>query len=878
MSASIAERLERITHAGLCTGCTTCVGVCPDRALQMHTTLTGQHIPQLVDSGCRECGLCMAVCPTDNENFQQLNQFVFGRIPGDLFIGNFLRCYTGYSTDRAVRWSGTSGGLTTSLLLYLLRSGLIDGALLTKASADNPLGAEPFVARTEEDVLSAMGSRYVPVPLNQLLRHALYESGRFAVVGLPCHMQGVRRAELKLRTLRDRIVYHFGLTCSHVVNLRGVEYVLHHMGIPVDDVVRMKYRGDGWPGGLQVWLKGGEQRFLPIQSSVWSDVFGGYFFTPFCCTVCHDHLNELADVSFADAWLPEIIESDAIGTSVMVTRTRVGEELVRAAVSDDVIEVFAVADKDVIRSQRWPLLFKKRNIAARVAFLSALGRELPKTVLENRHRFVRPTLCDYAAALMVYISMFISNTPLASILRRLSPRVLTAYKRQMRRCLLRNSGRAFADSVEAKKTETIRILVTNSHSNNRGDEAAQRNMVSSLRSLLSPVEFTVLTASPEGLQMPEGVQVLPFFGLKQSALLVALWLAGKRLGIRVPRFGKRQLFEALERMANADIVLSAPGGPYFGDLYTPHEVQHLFHIWLAEILSRPVMIYGPSAGPFKSWWLNPLRRAVLNRAEIITVRDEISYEYLQHLKLTHPLVYLAADSAFQESADLGAEELERIMSEEGIVVHRDRGAGQGLLVGMTPVGAEWNYPDASNPDQEQQAYNQILAGTVDYLVETYQATVVFFPHLYGKHSDMPLIESIIGLVHNKEAVRVISHGRDSRVQEALTARMDIFVGNRYHSVVFALKREVPVVCLAYQHKSIGLMKSVGLERYVIKISDLTTELLYTKIDRLLCEKEDVVAALHLQVGAIKERASLNSILAADLVTRTVNERDGGLHD
>jgi len=865
----IPEPIKNVVESNLCTGCGTCAGICPNETLTMEMTPEGIYIPQIVTDNCQACSVCAEVCPVNKENNTELNQYIFNKIPDNLLMGNFVDCYTGYSTDSTIRWSATSGGIITSLLIFLLRNQLINGALLTRINKDDPLRAEPFIARTENDILSAMGSKYVPVALNQLLNQISSESGKFAVVGLPCHIQGIRRAELKTKGLRDKIIYHFGLACSRTMSFRGVEYILRKMHISPNDVCELKYRGDGWPGGIKVSIKEGEQKFLPNQGSLWSEIAGGYFFAPFCCTICSDHLNEFADISFADAWLPEIVRKDKKGTSIIVVRTQVGQKLIDDAVSANKIQVSIMDYEEVVRSQLWPLLFKKRNIIARIRLLRILRRPLPCSLDSCPGTFLKPTVCDYIASPIPYINICISRGRwLSKILEHTPFGIIRRYRELFKRLLMHNSEEAIEHHDEPNNSRGGRpkIVITNSHADNRGDEAAQRSMINSLRTLVPNAKFTVLTISPDGLQLQEGVKILRSFSAsKIKGFIIVLWAALRALGIRLPTFHKRTL-GVVREMANADIIISAPGGPYFGDLYSSHEIrEHLLHIFLSKILRKPVMIYAPSMGPFKSRKKNILRRYLLNKVEIVTLRDHISKDYLDILKLTHPLIYLTADSAFQDTINIDRDQIETIMLAEKIIDPQNENSNGKPLVGITPTGANWNFRDSSNPQEKQESYNKVIAKAIDYLVDTFDATIVFFPQLYGNSDDVPLINEIISLVDKKDAVRVLSNKLDSEIQQAVISQMDFVIGNRYHSVIFALKAEIPTVCLAYEHKSVGIMQAAKLDKYVIKITDLTYELLVDKINQVWNKRQEIRRVLMAQIPAIKKLSSKNSVFAAALI-------------
>jgi coenzyme F420 hydrogenase subunit beta len=862
----ILEPNKKAVNSNLCTGCGTCAGICPNQTLAMEMTPEGTYNPQIAADNCQACHLCAEVCPVNKDNVTELNQFIFNKMPDNLLMGNFVDCYTGYSTDSTIRWNATSGGIITSLLIYLLRNKLIDGALLTRINRDHPLKAEPFIARTENDILSAMGSKYVPVALNQLLNQILSESGKFAVVGLPCHIQGIRRAELKIRRLRDKIIYHFGLACSRTMTLRGIEYILGKMNISPNDVVELKYRGNGWPGGIRISLEGGEEKFLPNQGSLWSEIFGGYFFAPFCCTVCHDHLSEFADISFADAWLPRIVKEDKKGTSIIVTRTEIGEKLINDAATAERIQVSRLKCDEVLQSQLWPLFFKKRNIRARVRLLRMLGRTVPQSLNVNRDEFLKPTFWDYVISPALYISIFISKNRLFKyILKHIPLKILVSYRRKFKKLLLYDAEETLR-RIESAGNEPIKIVITNSHANNRGDEAAQRSMINSLRAFVPNAQFTVLTISPDGLSLQEDVTVLKTFSAsKIMGFIIILWAFFRALGIRLPTFRKRKL-EVVKKMANADIIISAPGGPYIGDLYSSHEIrEHLFHIYLSKILRKPVMIYAPSMGPFNSRKRNTLRRYLLNKVEIITLRDHISKEYLVSLKLTRPLVYLTADSAFQDTINVEKGKIESIMLAEKIIDHQDEIPNRKPLIGITPTGPQWNFRNSPNSQEQQKDYNKIIAKTINYLVDKFDATIVFFPQLYGKNDDIPLINEIISFVDKKDAVRILSNKWDSEIQQAIISQMDIVIGNRYHSVIFALKAEIPTICLAYEHKSVGIMQAAKLEEYIIKITDLTYELLVDKINQVWNQRQKIRKVLRAQIPEIRKLSLKNSVFATALI-------------
>jgi len=376
-----SKTIDSVIEDDLCTGCGTCVGLCPLSAIEMvKNEPKGVYIPQLDKDRCNGCGICFEICPGHTVDFKQLNLEIFGKQPYDILLGNYLNCYVGHAIDYDIRYNSASGGLVTALLIFALEQRIIDGALVTKMSEDNPLEPQTFIARTREGIISASKSKYCPVPANIALKEILEQGGKFAVVGLPCHIHGIRKAEALNKKLKEKIVLHIGIFCSHTDSFLGTKFVLHKYGINEEDVAQLDYRGKGWPGHMVMHLKNGTNKIIPHDDFT---VFHNLnFFTPKRCGLCCDGNNDFADVSCGDAWLPELM-SDKIGTSVIISRNRVGESLLRLAMSSSKL---ALQDMDIRRVIATMSMKNQYRLRAQLACFTGKKRplyniELPRTKL-----------------------------------------------------------------------------------------------------------------------------------------------------------------------------------------------------------------------------------------------------------------------------------------------------------------------------------------------------------------------------------------------------------------------------------------------------------------------------------------------------------------
>lgn len=392
-----------VKNAHLCTGCGTCVGICPADAIRMERNTAGVYVPTVQEQKCNGCKLCLEVCPGYSINFDKLNMSIFGKSSTDILLGNKISCYLGHSTDKGIRWNASSGGIVTALLIFGLEEGIIDGALVTKLRDDAPLVPEVILARTKEEVLSALGSKYSPVPLNTAIKKILKDGGKYAVVGLPCHIQGIRKAEMLDKKLKKKVVLHIGLFCSHITSSIGTELLLEKIGVNINDVAKLSYRGHGWPGEMSIELKNGLRKSISY-TQYWDSLFGAFFFTPIRCTLCSDATNELSDVSVGDAWLTDS-EENGKGESIIVARTNAAEKLLRAAQSKGKIHIIRINCDHVKQSQSWNLKFKKKALEARVSLLRRLGKKTP--YVNSPH--LTDGIAPYLSAILPYLSICLSS-------------------------------------------------------------------------------------------------------------------------------------------------------------------------------------------------------------------------------------------------------------------------------------------------------------------------------------------------------------------------------------------------------------------------------------------------------------------------------------
>ena len=170
--------------------------------------------------------------------------------------------------------------------------------------------------------------------------------------------------------------------------------------------------------------------------------------------------------------------------------------------------------------------------------------------------------------------------------RTLKKKVLSSFKESQM-----PSERQSATYADAQKGH-LRIVIVNQHGCNRGDEAALKGMLYGLKKLLPGGEFSVFTRTPaQDFQHIDEARFYDTVHLEthKKAKILYYTLGGllHRLGLRKL---SRKLFRIkapfLQCLKEADLVISAPGGAYIGDLYERNESTCIFPIYPSCWASR----------------------------------------------------------------------------------------------------------------------------------------------------------------------------------------------------------------------------------------------------------------------------------------------------
>jgi coenzyme F420 hydrogenase subunit beta len=264
-----------------CVFCGACITLCPRIGMN-------EKEPKLLEYD-PECSTCFRYCPRTYFPTEMFEKELFnGDANRSYSLGYYQKLVAAKSNDEAVLKITQNGGVVSSLLIHALDSGLIDGVLLT--DKDDKWFPKPVIARTPDEILSCVGSKYTISPTlityNEAIRE--YKLEKLAFVGLPCHIQAVRKLQLSspLSDEYGKFKLIIGLYCfsNYTYDLLKT-FVQGELGIPLSNVEKF----DVSNGDFYVYKKDGSVKQVPIKMTkqyTWNS-----------CHYCKDFSAEIADIS-----------------------------------------------------------------------------------------------------------------------------------------------------------------------------------------------------------------------------------------------------------------------------------------------------------------------------------------------------------------------------------------------------------------------------------------------------------------------------------------------------------------------------------------------------------------------------------------------------
>lgn len=351
---------------------------------------------------------------------------------------------------------------------------------------------------------------------------------------------------------------------------------------------------------------------------------------------------------------------------------------------------------------------------------------------------------------------------------------------------------------------------------NSGDDALLLSIINDLKKYKKEVKIVVLSSNPVETSMIYGVKSI----------------------------NRMNFFAIISAMFRSKMLISGGGTLIQDGTSTKSLLYYLLIISLAKKMGLKVMLYSNGVGPLRHKKNEKHTKRVLNKVDLITLRDEVSMNELKRIGVTEPKIYLTADPAFTlkpSSLETGQSILDK--------------ASADITKKMMCISVRrW----ASLGEE----FENTVARAADYAAEKYSMFPVFLP--MQPKVDYEISKRIAAKMKTQSAVI----DRELTIEDTLSviANMNLCIGMRLHTLIYSASQAVPLVGLVYDPKVSGFMDYMHQRRYV-NVENMSYEQLVRLIDDTMENYDMIKDDLYSNMVQLREKAEENAKYAIDLLER-----------
>lgn len=395
-----------------------------------------------------------------------------------------------------------------------------------------------------------------------------------------------------------------------------------------------------------------------------------------------------------------------------------------------------------------------------------------------------------------------------------------------------------------------RLLIKGGGFSNKGDEAMMRTTQREMARRIPGLTFVIRVPSRQGdLAHLSGFSAVMIESSRlKKALTFFRWAASSANRCRALLINRHAAMEMSE-VGEVDGVLDISGFGYSDEWGTGFTSRGLAWARYCSARRAPLICLPQAWGPFRKAAVAAHTSEICRRSRLVFARDGVSARYLDALlQGSGVTVEDAPDIAFKfrgAPPQVGG----GILSGAGVQL------GQRPIVGLTPNTRIY---DRTRGEGQMNEYVAFMARVVRHCIQHWGAQVVLIPHEISM-ADRPkrddrFLCSLIELASAPSGRCIsLSSCQTSEQTKSIIGHLDILIGSRFHSLVFALAAALPVVAVGWAHKYEQLMGLFGLEGHAVEHRHLDFEVARKLLDRVWANRGQTSAQVSRALPAIEQR-------------------------
>ncbi len=275
------------TNSLKCSGCSSCVAICPKQAIRMKENEKGFQYPVVSNEGCINCSLCDSVCQCNG--IEESN--------------NNLRAFYAVNMDKEYLQNSQSGGLFSAIAMTIIKN----GGICYGATVERDLVVREKRIDNIEGIKLLQGSKYVQCEVGDSFldveedlrkgRKVLYSGTSCTIYGL---LKFLEKKSIDVSNLItcDLICYGVPSPKLYLQNITRLEKEYNEKVVSVNFRNKKKY---GWHKCIETYeFSSGDE----IDQNYYAELFYSNFALRESCYNCMflDLNKKLADITMGDFW------------------------------------------------------------------------------------------------------------------------------------------------------------------------------------------------------------------------------------------------------------------------------------------------------------------------------------------------------------------------------------------------------------------------------------------------------------------------------------------------------------------------------------------------------------------------------------------------
>lgn len=302
------------------------------------------------------------------------------------------------------------------------------------------------------------------------------------------------------------------------------------------------------------------------------------------------------------------------------------------------------------------------------------------------------------------------------------------------------------------------------------------------------------------------------------------------------------LYNVIREILKCDILLMGGGSLLQDKTSTRSLMYYLSILVLAKLFRKKTMIYANGIGPISRSTNRKITKLVLDRVDLITIRENLSVKELYNMGIKNENIKLTADPVF--NLKIKDADLEEVLKKEKIDLSKDF---------VTILFRDW---------KAQEDYINKMAKICDYIIEEKNMNVIFVPMKYP--SDITVGENISKKMKNK------SYNINSNLSVyqiiKLIGMSKISLSMRLHALLYAALKGIPMVGFTYDPKVEYFLKEMQMYT-IVNMDSFTPEEVMKTVDDTLNNYDEVSKKIENQTLVLRKKADLNREFLNELVKK-----------